>query len=314
MFTTNELNELTIEYKKCIGDKLLKFSNEQLRTDFLALLDDPSLSGRTIKWKAILENASYADDLPKLANPFFIGYGNPSPQTRYKVLFLGKELGFEINERKDLFFNESINSIIQWENIDEKKETLNFNPQFPQRSIKKADKRHTWAYCTKLLVNILDDQNLSYPKSFLEDEKYSHSFFSKCFMTEISYIPSKEGKKLNTVRKAHFFDNRITFLKNYILPKFNIIIIGASKYFDDNQTKMEEQLHTLFGKVKECKLAHYEDRRILPFLHYITETDKHIYITKQLSGGASWSNEGLNGFGKRIKAYFDDEKSKLNNI
>jgi len=304
MFTTNELNELAVKYKKCIEQVEFNTEKINLKTDFLDLLDLDDLADRNNKWN-IIKSKYKPIELKKLANPYFIGYGNPNPKTDPKVLFLGKELGFEVNSRPDLLLHESINSILQWKNISEKKGLLNFDPRFPQKSILKTDKRHTWAYCTKLLISLLNISDLSYPKSFLthNDKDYNESFLSKCFLTEISYTPSKEGKSLSIIRKAQFFEKRIAFLKKYILPKFQIIIIGASNYFDDIQSNRKEQLETLFGYIQECKSSHYEDRKILPFTHYITGENKNIYVTKQLSGGAGWSNEGLSGFGNRIKAF-----------
>lgn len=299
MFTTNELNELTARYKKYIEDERLKFSDDKLRTDFLALLDDPTLSGRATKWKAILENASYADDLPKLANPFFIGYG--SPDDRLPILFLGKEKAFNPTEKVDLFFKESINNIFQWERLSDEteKEKLSFNPRSPRSGYPDLKKNHTWAKYAFLLRYILNDDSISF--EHLEEDK---SFFSNCFLTEISYIPSKEGKTLAKVRKDPFFEKREKFLKHKVLPKFRVVIIGASNYFSkNNDTKLKAELTSLFGDIEECKTCYYEDRKILPFFHFKTKTgDRDIYLTRQLSGAAGWSNDGLKAFAKRIKA------------
>ena len=113
MFTTNELNEWSNQYQDSIKNEKLKISKE-LRTDFVDLLKIKDLNGsdsRDNAWKT-LRSKYKPKELKKLANPYFIGYGNPSPNTDAKILFLGKEKAFDAKKESTLFLWESINNIL----------------------------------------------------------------------------------------------------------------------------------------------------------------------------------------------------------
>ncbi|MFK7978443.1 MAG: hypothetical protein AB8G86_00555 [Saprospiraceae bacterium] len=295
MFEKEILDELSLGYVNCVKDKELKISNK-LRLDFLGLLKS-DLESRHKKWEEI-KKEHLKSELKKLANPFFIGYGNPNAN----ILFLGKEKAFQIDNPNRLYLKESINNILQWKNIvnGTKQNELDFNPVFPRKAFPNLKRSHTWAKYATLLQGIIDNSKVSFDELI----HIENSFFSKCFLTELNYKPSPKGKSIRKIRNDIFFKKRENFLCKIIIPKFDTIIIGAWSYFsnqDSNQLKIE--LTALFGEVEECKEMSYWDRKILPFLHYRTiEGNKNIYLTYQLSGSAGWSNSGLKNFAKRIKA------------
>lgn len=296
MFTTNELNKLATKYKECIKQVGL---SEELEKDFLELLSENDLKERKKQWEEILKKNYSVSTLKKLANPFFVGYGNPDAS----ILFLGKEKAFQVGHPNRLFLKESINNILQWEKIIEGKhvDELAFNPDFPRKAFPNLKRRHTWAKYALLLSGILEDSNLTFDELY----KKENSFFSKCFLTELNYKPSPKGKSIKKIREDIFFKEREKFLREMIIPRFDVIIIGAWPYFSNqNESQLKKELEALFGEIEECKDTNYLDRKILPFLHYKTKNSKkHIYLTYQLSGSAGWSNEGLAAFAERINAY-----------
>lgn len=84
------------------------------KKDITAILKDSNLIARKKKWDNLLPIIKDLPEFKKIANPYFLGYGNPNPKEG-KILFVGKELGFDVYERPDLFYYESINNLVQWE-------------------------------------------------------------------------------------------------------------------------------------------------------------------------------------------------------
>lgn len=306
MFTTKELNDWANLYKEKIATTV---NSKDLKDDFFRMMD-LKLKERKPLWTNITKNESYKKELPKLINPYYIGYGNPDPDTTPKVLFLGKEMGFKPIKDTELTLLESINNISQWSYIvDGRDSELDFDPEIPQSYHKKEGKHsaHTWAKYTVLLSKLLNHSDLSYPNSFLvtDKKKIEESFFSKCFLTELNYIPSKKGKRKKDVRSNDNFITREEFLRENIISRFDLIIIGAWSYFSVNNIAiLQKEIEGLFSKVRERKDIDYRDRKTFPFFHFETlDGTKQIYLTYQFSGFASWSNTNLSAFAERINAY-----------
>jgi hypothetical protein len=64
-------------------------------------------------WNDLKKSLNYKE-LSILANPYYIGFGNPKAD----VLFVGKELGFNPSDDINLMFHESIQNTFQWSNLD----------------------------------------------------------------------------------------------------------------------------------------------------------------------------------------------------
>lgn len=277
-------------------EKYLAFF-KSLNTDeeFYKILQSDDLAERRELWTSIKSKLP-AVEQRKFANPFFIGYGNPTAD----ILFLGKEKAFDIEkDEHNLFLKESINNILQWEKVvSSKSESLiDFDPKFPRKAFPDLRYQDTWGTYSKIIKFMFEKENLS----FNEMKVFEKSFLSKCFLTEINYMPSKysDGK----YDKQKGYSERIAFLKNEILPNFKLVIIGASTYFNTtNPEKLHQELFSLFGEIKENKTAHYLDRLINPFLHFTTVNGKqNIFLTTQLSGMNRWDDFKLKAFADRMK-------------
>lgn len=285
------------EYLSYIND--LNFTNFDLKKYFLELLNELSYTKRKEIWNnKILKNRKFNDELYKLSNPFYIGFGNP----KSKILFIGKEKGFDLNEHKDLLFEESINNIYHWEKIirddliskpNEINKLFNFSPLFPlSYNYKKPfRKSHTWYIYSKVLA--ASENNLSDYESYFNKSDYKSSLFHKCFITEFNYVPSKYSKGL-----GEGINKRIKFLKNDFFNKFKVIVVGARTYlngkrFNKNGDKIiEDTFNVSFSE-------NIFNPRIKSKM--FKSDNKIVILTSQLSGAAGWNNSDFLLMGQIIK-------------
>ena len=136
------------------------------------------------------KNSLSDTEISMLANPYYIGFGNPEA----KVLFVGKELGFDPSKDIDLMFHESIQSTFQWSNLDLKSDEiqtrrLGFDPRIPTAYNygKKFYYRDSWGRYEAILKHLLDEDNMV----LNESELIEKSVFNHCFLTERNHLPSK---------------------------------------------------------------------------------------------------------------------------
>ncbi|HET8753802.1 MAG TPA: hypothetical protein VFM59_05515, partial [Salinimicrobium sp.] len=226
-------------------------------------------------------------ELVHLANPYYLGYGNPDSN----ILFLGKEKAFNIYQNPELFIHESVNNTLQWKLIDQKKEKRNhydileelgFNPLFPKCYFKqKTRKRHTWGIYSKIVEGIENKTDL-----LNETENYNNSFFSHCFLSEINHIPSRysENRKLIEVRK--------NLLKSDFFKNFRTVIIGAKGYLTNDKIK------EIFEPEGEGEIIQLDNKEALKYRNNNGQT---IIYCNQLSGAAGWTNKAINKLIKILK-------------
>ena len=301
MLSQLDLNKIREDYSTYITNLEIP---QTLKSEFIKLLAEPNLKKREELWDAILQKKFPNKELSKLANTFFIGYGNP----KSKTLILGKEKGFDIDEQHKLFLKESINNIIHWEKIKENPtvELGKFTPKFPNKFFGKKKQNHTWAKYANIITQSGVSDSLEYPKSFTEKCKVEDSFFSECFISEINHLPSKYSP--GSPRKNSGFNERQEFLRKQIIPNFDVVIVAAKTYFSKSEKKREDQIKFLFSdKVKWISGGDLDIKKErLPFWEYeIPETKKKIIFTNQLSGGATWSELGLITLAEKVRSYLE---------
>ena len=139
----------------------LHFEDIDLQKEFLKLLEQKDPSIREKIWKNLLIKFPNPKEAPKLANPYYIGFGNPESD----VLFIGKEKAFDIDKSPNLFLKESIDNLIQWNYLSQEKEPIDhkkmfnkfgFNPFFPMMyNYGKIGKRRTWGIMLKLFQSFM---------------------------------------------------------------------------------------------------------------------------------------------------------------
>lgn len=234
-------------------------------------------------------------DWKKLANPYYIGFGNPNS----KILIIGKEKAFDFNN-KDLLIKESINNYIQWkeiissyslkENQSKVCKEIGFSPVLPKAYHSgKTKGRHTWKIISELINHISKE-----PKILEESNHLENSIFNECFLTELNYIPAKytEGTGLTETRKQ--------FLSQDFYKTFPIVIIGAKSYV---KRKTEEQIKEIFnakyhsdiyldtiGKIKKRDLI----------IKKYKSNNQTILLCDQLSGASGWTKKALVKFAEEI--------------
>lgn len=259
-----------------------KITDEDLRNNFLDILNRKDSRERLAEWKNMKVKIPSYNQLVHLANPFYIGYGNPEAD----ILFLGKEKAFNPLNSPDQFIQESVNNILHWdlisnnpENVDHQKifERFGFNPMFPKMYFKnRTNGGHTWAKYAK----IIDPSDVEH-RLVNETEDFSKSFFSKCFLSEISHVPSRYSKGYIG------FAQREDFLQNQFFKKFPIVIIAASGYLSKKKIKV------LFD-AEYTKDIHLGQNKRGPFTaHLFESSQQHIIVCRQLSGASCWTNEAM---------------------
>lgn len=260
--------------------------NERVKDEFISFLNNNDSIERLNIWDTFRESHPNFD-FSLLANPFYIGFGNPNSE----ILFVGKEKAFDISNSPELFIRESINNTLHWTSIYQNNqyeinhpeifENLGFNPFFPKAyNTKKIPPRHTWGiYST--IVNGIYNTNLMLNESI----DFQNSFFSRCFTTELNHIPStySRGLRMSQTRKTYFM--------NDFYRSFTKIFIGATGYLTIDELK------TLFNIQQnnvgiDITLGRNNKREITA--KYFEDKNRKIVYCNQLSGAAGWTNEAIN--------------------
>lgn len=234
-------------------------------------------------------------DWKKLANPYYIGFGNPNS----KILIIGKEKAFDFNN-KNLLIKESINNYIQWkeiislysleENQFKVKNEIGFSPVLPKAYHSgKTKGRHTWKIISFIIKQISKEPRILEETNYLEN-----SIFNECFLTELNYIPAKytEGTGLTETRKQ--------FLSQDFYKTFPIVIIGAKSYI---KKKTETQIKEIFnaeyyGDIYLDTIGKIRKRDLI--IKKYKSNNQTILLCDQLSGGSGWTIKSLIKFAEEI--------------
>ena len=279
----NILNGIENSYRIYIENLVF---NERVKIDFINLLNNNNGIERLNMWNTFQK--SYPDfDFSILANPFYIGFGNPNSD----ILFVGKEKAFDISKNPGLFILESINNTLHWTSIYQNNqyelnhtrifENLGFNPFFPKAyNTKKFRPRHTWGiYST--IVNGIQNTNLLLNESL----DFQNSFFSNCFMTEINHVPSRysRGMRMSQTRQNFFI--------NDFYSGFTKIFIGAKGYLTLDEIKRLFNMDINNNGI-DIELGQNNQRVITA--KFFEDNNRKIVYCDQLSGAAGWTNGAIN--------------------
>jgi|GEM_PF-2236501 hypothetical protein len=260
--------------------------NDILKSEFINLLKNNNSLEREDLWRNLQLNAPI-NNIEKLANPFYLGFGNPHSN----ILFVGKEKGFNTDQHSELFIKESINNTLHWKFIFDNNENLNninqfdiqnqlgFNPIFPKiYHNKKFHPRHTWGLYSKIANGV----ELNNSTKLNESQIFNNSFFSKCFLTELNHIPSAYTNGLNMI------EERRLFFMNDFYRSFTKVVIGAKGYLTIPQIR---QLFEINNDGEEIIIGANKQRefRIIKFV----DNGKTYIYCDQLSGAAGWTNDAL---------------------
>lgn len=294
---------------------------ESTKEDFLTVLNEENSHKRQELWDEF-KKYKRAEVLELLANPFYIGCGNPQSD----ILILGRELAFNV-DNKETLYDESITETLHWKiiydhfskttkpslsiknffkkdtstsnafdpmeiNHEEVIEQLGRNPLFRKFRSEERYKKHTendtWGFYARVVCDITGDSSIEVNE--LED--YSKSFFSKCFLTEINHVPSKQTKGRGVI------DERWEFLKSDFYRKFpKVIVSGGMKILTTDQ--VEELFDMKNVQQEEVHLGENSKRSIDAV---VLKDAKHtVVLCDQLSGSAGWTNEAKDNLSKLLK-------------
>lgn len=284
----NRFNDAFLEiinnkYEEKYIDYLNELENKPLSKRLVAILREKNLSKRLEMWKNFTIKLNEIKDVKYLSNPFYIGYGNPNAE----ILFLGKEKAIDVAGSPEIFFHESINNILQWEQLsigNDEDLKLEFNPLCPQSYHKEKNnhtikKRDTWGMYAEIVKGISSNEEISHD-----------NFFDYCFTTEVNFIPSKYSDHL----KLH--SERTELLQRQFYKNFKYVIIGAIGSIDT------EKINEIFGdclKSEPLKIGENKSREIK--ITVFKNEDQKIILCNQLSGAAGWTTDAIKELIKEIK-------------
>ena len=228
--------------------------------------------------KAFSESEILTPEEKAEGNPYYIGFGNPNA----KILFVGKEKGFDKEKNFGQFEFESLLNPKEWKSYIDNSIGINTNKHYNSNTyinafypyFGKNKGGHTWSKYEKILKNI-------YPEMTTEN----NNFLSYAFLTEVNFQPSKYSK-------IKVFNNqeRIDFLKEEYFKSFDVIILACGKYLSN--TQIEE--------IFDVTLQDNEKSEKHELLKIFKNKDRILLNTRQLSMAVS--NEYL----KNISALINE--------
>lgn len=283
------LEIINIKYEEKYIDYLNTLGNDDLSKKLITILKEKNLSKRLEMWKNFTIKLNEIKDVKYLSNPFYIGYGNPNAE----ILFLGKEKAIDVAGSPEIFFHESINNILQWEQLsigNDEDLKLEFNPLCPQSYHKEKNnhtikKRDTWGMYAEIVKGISSNEGISHD-----------NFFNFCFTTEVNHIPSKYSNGIRLCQE------RKELLQRQFYKNFKYVIIGAIGSITESEIKdiFGDCLEiTQFNVSNEKEALEDEDKK-KRFITIFKKNNQKIILCNQLSGAAGWSNVQIENLIKKI--------------
>lgn len=238
------------------------------------------------EWKKLSIKIKDFDGLSKLANPYYIGFGNPNS----KILIIGKEKAF--NDNLELLFLESINNLSQWNRLMNEKVEWGksiipvFDPRCPRLYHHNIPKRTWFKYCIFLSTFL----NKKVTPDTLFENNFTNSFFNYCFCTELNHIPSPQSKNIP------ISDNRAKFLMNDFYRDFNYVLIAGVSSLHKNPKKQRIKIKEIFeAELIKDRIPLKDSKNKVIKLY---KSDKQIIVTcAQLGGAAGWKNDNIKELG-----------------
>ncbi|HET8860737.1 hypothetical protein [Marivirga sp.] len=245
---------------------------------------------RLVAWENIKVSLKDIGEFNKVANPYYIGFGNPEAD----LLIVGQEKAFNAFNNPELMLYESINNSFQWSKIIENNgdvSEINFDPRNPR--IHHTDKQkgnHTWSKYS-ILVDAFYGINSCHENMKKDwNQNSGDTLFDKAFTTELNVTPATSNSGL------HLTSEREKLLSNSFFKNFKVVVfaIGSpsnkevvKKIFSD--AKFENHDLGSYGTNKKREVAISKN------------TSQIIVICNQLSGSSGWRNEHIVALGERLR-------------
>ena len=193
---------------------------------------------RTKLFDSMLQKNNGSDHISTIANPCFIGFGNPDS----KVLIIGAELPLDYT-KKHKVLQTSVCNPYQWLAIDRNKSTqLDFDPRQPFTDEEIANNEEMLNYL--MLANYLQPT--------LKTEKP----FENCFITYMNHIPYEHTSGNNPITKI-----RKEVLSHHFFKSFDFVINTASFYNTFHMSEklfgVEHRKNIVIGEKEEAQVCQY---------------------------------------------------------
>lgn len=247
---------------------------------------------RLALWQNIEIKLKDIKSFNKVANPYYIGFGNPNAD----LLIIGQEKAFNAFEEPDLMLYESINNQFQWGKIINEAATneITFDPRNPRRNHLEGRKgNHTW---TK--YSILADEyfNLnSCKQNMMKDFKDNQgpTLFDVAFLTEFNVTPATTHSSLTLT------EERKQVLTHSFFKQFKIVVFAIGNPQDKGiQEGVKKIFQVSTFEIKSVGQYGSNKDRLVAIGHNGSQT---ILICNQLSGSSGWKNEHIIKIGELLK-------------
>jgi len=287
------ITEAKAKYSEYLKELSEEFPNLK---NLISKIKNPDLN--LSEWKNTVIKIDDIGILKRLANPYFIGYGNPNSE----ILIMGKEKAFDVSSNPDLLFLESIKNISQWEKIISNKikwensVDLDFDPRFPKEYHEKIkDRRHTWYKYSVFLSSFIEDKKL--PQALFEESKDKlNSLFNYCFCTELNSTPSKRTQNITTSKR------REEYLKIEFYKGFKYVLIAGVSTLGKLKSQQDDKIEEIFDAkfIEPLEIGFYGQGKTRKVNLY--KSEKQIIVTcAQLSGTTGWKNEHIPILGEKVR-------------
>jgi hypothetical protein len=206
-----------------------------------------------------LVNESQSKSLPfentKTSNPYYIGYGTPNA----KILIIGKEKGFDMDDKEALSRESTLNPK-QWKaKITEDNPKLEFDPETPYGAgMNNLPEGHTWSKYNKLNNYV-----------FGRDSFKQNTFISELNFMPSKYSPGRKAVRENITQRLNFFEH------SYFKNQFSVVLLACGNYIKPHQ--IYESFNCQYVETKEF------GTRNKYYLHFNEDRTRLIIHTRQLS-------------------------------
>ncbi|HET8858936.1 hypothetical protein [Marivirga sp.] len=244
-------------------------------------------------WENIEVKLKEIKDFNKVANPYYIGFGNPEAD----LLIVGQEKAFNAFNNPELMLYESINNSFQWSKIINNGDLseINFDPRNPRKLHDEGRSgNHTWSK-----YSILTDA--FYGISSCHENMKKHwnqnsrdTLFDKAFTTELNVTPAVSNSGL------YLSKEREQLLSNPFFKDFKVVVfaIGSPEKGKKAQKVVSEIYEGIdFEVVSIGKYGKERDR----YIAIATFENQVIVICNQLSGSSGWRNEHIVALGEKLR-------------
>lgn len=245
-------------------------------------------------WENIKVSLKDIGEFNKVANPYYIGFGNPEAD----LLIVGQEKAFNAFNNPELILYESINNSFQWSKIIENNgdvSEINFDPRNPRKLHDEGRSgNHTWSKYSILTDAFYGINSCHENMKKHWNQNSGDTLFDKAFTTELNVTPAVSNSGLDLT------EERKELLSNPFFKNFKVVVfaIGNPEEGKKAQMKVSELFEGKKFEIESIgKYGKGKNRNIAT----ATIENQVIVICNQLSGSSGWKNEHIVALGEKLR-------------